>query len=119
MGYSPGGLSGGPQFFHSEELAYATNGVAAANLVGRGGYAEVLKGRLSSMARTAVKRLVLKQNGGMQLLREVGLVSHVSHPNCFMLRGYCIHDKQRLMVYDLMPHGSLEKNLHSHQVAHI
>ena len=42
---------------------------------------------------------------------EVNFLGDLLHPNLVKLIGYCIEDDQRLLVYELMPRGSLENHL--------
>lgn len=37
------------------------------------------------------------------------------HPNLVKLIGYCAEGDQRLLVYEYMPLGSLDKHLHGMQ----
>eukprot|EP00897_Mesotaenium_endlicherianum_P010495 jgi/Mesen1/9474/ME000063S08921 len=113
-----GGGAGGAgrieaRFISYSELATATNAFAKENIIGKGGYAVVYRGFLSGGKKIAVKKLVRKTGGEIEFLSEVGIVSHVRHPHAARLIGYSVEKDQRLLVYDLMPHGSLERNLHS------
>lgn len=42
-------------------------------------------------------------------------LSHADHPNLVKLIGYCAEGDQRLLVYEYMPLGSLDKHLHGTQ----
>lgn len=42
---------------------------------------------------------------------EVIYLGQLSHPNLVKLIGYCCEDEHRLLVYEYMAGGSLEKNL--------
>ncbi|KAI8571238.1 hypothetical protein RHMOL_Rhmol01G0103800 [Rhododendron molle] len=42
---------------------------------------------------------------------EVGYLGQLSHPNLVKLIGYCCEDEHRLLVYEHMASGSLEKHL--------
>lgn len=46
---------------------------------------------------------------GMQA--EVSYLGELQHPNLVKLVGYCNEDEQRMLVYEFMPRGSLEKHL--------
>lgn len=42
---------------------------------------------------------------------EVNYLGQLSHPNLVKLIGYCCEDEHRLLVYEYMACGSLEKHL--------
>ncbi|KAG6599276.1 Receptor-like cytosolic serine/threonine-protein kinase RBK2, partial [Cucurbita argyrosperma subsp. sororia] len=78
--------------FTFSELQTATNKFSQANLIGKGGYAEVYKGRLQNGQLIAVKKL----NRGAPdertacFLSELGIIAHIDHPNTAKLIGCCI-----------------------------
>ena len=160
--------------FTEDQLAFATNGFAASNLIGRGGYAQVYKGLLPGEGRrVAVKRIMRTAGNGRKggrnektaaaaaaaattaaaaggndggaaregglageengdgncnkaggrkvgeiseevFMREVGIVSAMAGSrHVVQLIGYCSAGDLRALVYELLPNGSLERNLHS------
>ena len=42
---------------------------------------------------------------------EVNFMGRLSHPNLVRLLGYCVEDRELLLVYEYMPRGSLENHL--------
>ena len=42
---------------------------------------------------------------------EVNFLGRLSHPNLVKLLGYCVEDRELLLVYEFMPKGSLENHL--------
>jgi interleukin-1 receptor-associated kinase 1 len=42
---------------------------------------------------------------------EVVLLGQLRHPHLVKLIGYCYEDEHRLLVYEFMARGSLEKHL--------
>ncbi|GMN25163.1 hypothetical protein TIFTF001_000821 [Ficus carica] len=99
--------------FTYAELEAATNNFSAANLVGRGGFAHVYKGRLKNGQQIAVKWLI---NGTLDektlgFLSELGIIANVNHPNTAKLIGSCIEDGLHL-VFQLYPLGSVGSLLH-------
>lgn len=42
---------------------------------------------------------------------EVNSLGQLSHPNLVKLIGYCCEDEHRMLVYEYMASGSLEKHL--------
>lgn len=99
--------------FTYQELAAATNGFAKTNALGEGGFGFVYKGTLSDRQLVAVKQLKEgASQGEKQFQAEVEIISRVHHRHLVSLVGYCIADKQRLLVYDYVPNGTLEWHLH-------
>lgn len=87
--------------------------ILLANLVGRGGFAHVYKGRLKNGQQIAVKWLI---NGTLDektlgFLSELGIIANVNHPNIAKLIGSCIEDGLHL-VFQLYPLGSVGSLLH-------
>lgn len=91
----------------------ATNGFAMENVLGEGGFGRVYKGELPNGQVVAVKQLTLGGGQGDREFRaEVEIISRVHHRHLVSLVGYCIADKQRLLVYDFVPNGTLDVNLY-------
>lgn len=42
---------------------------------------------------------------------EVNFLGRLSHPNLVRLLGYCVEDRELLLVYEFMPKGNLENHL--------
>jgi serine/threonine protein kinase len=45
------------------------------------------------------------------LQSEVNFLGRLSHPNLVRLLGYCVEDRELLLVYEFMAKGSLENHL--------
>lgn len=80
------------------------------NLLGEGGSAEVYKGKLSDGKVVAVKKFInndkeTEERAG-DLLSELGIITHINHPNAAHLIGYSI-DRGLILVLEFSPHGSL------------
>ncbi|KAF7114894.1 hypothetical protein RHSIM_RhsimUnG0070200 [Rhododendron simsii] len=61
---------------------------------------------------------VREQNFEDQLKKaEVSYLGQLSHPNLVKLIGYCCEDDHRLLVYEYMAFGSLEKHLYQRDCA--
>ncbi|CAL4900857.1 unnamed protein product [Urochloa decumbens] len=112
----------GSILFDIGELAWATDGFAERNLVGRGGFGAVYRGVLADGSVVAVKKMLDPDmdGGDEEFTNEVEIISHLRHRNLVPLRGCCIADdddlegggKQRFLVYDYMPNGALEDFIH-------
>ncbi|CAL4971088.1 unnamed protein product [Urochloa decumbens] len=82
--------------------------------LGGGAFGSVYKGTLpGSPVAIAVKKLEGRANlcgvGEKQFGNEVRTIGLIQHVNLVRLRGFCSHGGERLLVYDLMPNGSLDK----------
>lgn len=42
---------------------------------------------------------------------EVNFLGRLSHPNLVRLLGYCVEERELLLVYEFMPKGNLENHL--------
>lgn len=100
----------GPQKFSYRALSKATRGFHKQQLLGKGGFGSVYKGALPrSNTPVAVKRISKESNqGSKEFLAEVCIIGRLRHRNLVPLIGWCNH-KELLLVYELMPHGSLDK----------
>ncbi|EAZ15055.1 hypothetical protein OsJ_30465 [Oryza sativa Japonica Group] len=100
--------------FSYEELAAATSGFSAANLLGQGGFGYVYKGVLAGNGKeVAVKQLKSGSGQGeREFQAEVDIISRVHHRHLVSLVGYCIAANQRMLVYEFVPNGTLEHHLY-------
>ncbi|XP_008783314.1 probable receptor-like protein kinase At1g11050 [Phoenix dactylifera] len=107
--------------FDIKELEKATGYFSQRNLIGRGGFGVVYKGTLADGSLVAIKRVLEPdlEGGDEEFRNEVEIISHLRHRNLVPLRGCCITDdhddveegKQRYLVYDYMPSGSLADHI--------
>lgn len=82
--------------------------------MGKGGYAEVYKGRLEDGEEIAVKRLTKTcsdERKEKEFLTEIGTIGHVRHSNVLPLLGCCI-DNGLYLVFELSSKGSVASLLH-------
>ncbi|KAJ3669141.1 hypothetical protein LUZ60_011091 [Juncus effusus] len=101
------------QTFTFRELASATSNFRPNCLLGEGGFGRVYKGTLEKTGKVvAIKQLDRNGlQGNREFLVEVLMLSLLHHPNLVNLVGYCADGDQRLLVYEYMPHGSLDDHL--------
>ncbi|XP_062223886.1 probable receptor-like protein kinase At1g80640 [Phragmites australis] len=94
-------------------LEAATGKFSESNVLGVGGFGCVYKANFDRGVVAAVKRL---GGGGQECEKEfeneLDLLGRIRHPNIVSLVGFCIHEENRFIVYELMDNGSLETQLH-------
>ncbi|XP_047160592.1 probable serine/threonine-protein kinase PBL5 [Vigna umbellata] len=101
------------QTFTFDELAAATRKFRSDCFLGEGGFGKVYKGCIEKLNQVvAVKQLDPYGHQGIrEFVVEVLTLSLADHPNLVKLIGFCAEGEQRLLVYEYMPLGSLEKRL--------
>ncbi|KAL4188728.1 hypothetical protein AMTRI_Chr08g203560 [Amborella trichopoda] len=106
-------LEYGPHRFSYKELSMATKGFGDGELIGSGGFSKVYKGVLqASGLQVAVKRLAHESDQRLRdFLTEISSIGKLRHRNLVQLHGWCKKLGELLIVYDYMPHGSLDKHL--------
>ncbi|URE42655.1 somatic embryogenesis [Musa troglodytarum] len=99
--------------FSLRELQVATDNFSNKNILGRGGFGKVYKGRLADGSLVAVKRLKEERTPGgeLQFQTEVEMISMAVHRNLLRLRGFCMTPTERLLVYPYMANGSVASRL--------
>ncbi|KAG4999546.1 hypothetical protein JHK87_020618 [Glycine soja] len=99
--------------FSLPELRIATDNFSNKNILGKGGFGKVYKGRLTNGDDVAVKRLNPEciRGDDKQFQIEVDMISMAVHRNLLRLIGFCMTSSERLLVYPLMANGSVESRL--------
>lgn len=119
---SPITSGGNLRAFTYGDLKAATRGFRVDNLLGEGGFGPVFKGYIDEQTFIptrpgqgrviAIKKLNLEgMQGHREWLTEVHFLGAFYHENLVKLIGFCAEDDHRLLVYEFMPRGSLEKHL--------
>ncbi|KAK4757246.1 hypothetical protein SAY87_007373 [Trapa incisa] len=105
--------------FTYEEMWLATKHFRPDMIIGEGGFGIVYKGVVDDGVRKGYRttKVAIKElntegfQGDREWLAEVIYLGQLSHPNLVKLIGYCCEDEHRILVYEYMAGGSLEKNL--------
>ncbi|VAH72180.1 unnamed protein product [Triticum turgidum subsp. durum] len=101
-----GELQGTPMRFTFQQLRAATEQFA--DKLGEGGFGSVFKGQLGD-ERIAVKRLDRTGQGKREFSAEVQTIGNIHHINLVRLISFCAEKSHRLLVYEYMPKGSLDR----------
>jgi len=106
----------GPRRFRYSELEAATNFFSEEEKLGEGGFGSVYRGLLkdTNPIHVAVKRVSKSSGQGRKEYNsEVKIISQLRHRNLVQLIGWCHERGELLLVYQLMPNGSLNTHIHS------
>ncbi|KAK8569160.1 hypothetical protein V6N13_107022 [Hibiscus sabdariffa] len=86
--------------------------------LGQGGYGTVYKGNLPDGRLVAVKVLGESKGNGEDFINEVASISRTSHVNIVTLIGFCFERSKRALIYEFMPHGSLDRFIYDRALHH-
>ncbi|KAL1143770.1 hypothetical protein V6Z11_A11G182700 [Gossypium hirsutum] len=86
--------------------------------LGQGGFGSVYKGKLPDCRLVAVKVLSESKENGEDFMNEVASISRTSHVNIVSLLGYCFEKSKRALIYEFMPHGSLDGFIYDRGLHH-
>ncbi|RLN18468.1 putative receptor-like serine/threonine-protein kinase [Panicum miliaceum] len=101
------------RWYELAELEVATGGFCAENVVGEGGYGTVYRGVLAGGEVVAVKDLFdHKGQAEKEFKVEVEAIGKVRHKHLVGLIGYCAEGPKRMLLYEFVENGNLERWLH-------
>ncbi|KAJ4824444.1 hypothetical protein Tsubulata_039811 [Turnera subulata] len=100
-------LSGMPVRFSYKDLQTATNNFSVK--LGQGGFGSVYQGVLPDGTRLAVKKLEGIGQGQKEFQAEVSIIGSIHHHHLVRLKGFCAEGTHRLLAYEFMANGSLDK----------
>ncbi|KAL9160505.1 hypothetical protein ABFS82_08G204700 [Erythranthe guttata] len=100
-------VPGMPTRFCYEELEIATGNFT--KKLGEGGFGSVFEGSLKDGTKIAVKTLDGVGHIKKSFLAEVESIGSIHHVNLVRLIGFCADKSHRLLVYEYVVNGSLEK----------
>ncbi|KDP35962.1 hypothetical protein JCGZ_09934 [Jatropha curcas] len=103
----------GPRKFSYNDLVRATNNFSEQEKLGEGGFGAVYRGFFKELDLfVAVKRISSGSKQGIrEYASEVKVISQLRHRNLVQLIGWCHEKRELLLVYELMPNGSLDSHL--------
>jgi hypothetical protein len=105
-------LQGTPMRFTFRQLKVATEDFR--DKLGEGGFGTVYRGQFGEDI-IAVKNLDRTGQGKREFLAEVQTIGGIHHINLVRLIGFCAERSHRLLVYEFMPKGSLDKWIYNRQ----
>ncbi|XP_059282016.1 G-type lectin S-receptor-like serine/threonine-protein kinase SD1-29 isoform X2 [Lycium ferocissimum] len=104
---------------HFAKLTVATDNFSQINKIGEGGFGPVYKGKIENGQVIAVKRLSsLSGQGIEEFNNEVLQISKLQHRNLIRILAYCLHRKEKLLVYEYMANRSLDTLLFDPRKSH-
>ncbi|XP_026395199.1 receptor-like serine/threonine-protein kinase At1g78530 [Papaver somniferum] len=101
------------QYFTSDVFLKKTMRLTNKDIIGSGGYGTVYRLTIDESISFAVKRLnrgSADRDRGFE--RELQAMGDIKHRNIVTLHGYYTAPQYNLLIYDLMPNGSLDTVLH-------
>ncbi|KAM0005838.1 putative protein kinase RLK-Pelle-DLSV family [Helianthus debilis subsp. tardiflorus] len=95
--------------FSFASIMSATGDFALENKLGQGGFGPVYKGKLSDGREVAIKRLSRTSGQGLvEFKNELILIAKLQHTNLVRVLGCCIHEEEKMLIYEYMPNKSLD-----------
>ncbi|KAI7758334.1 hypothetical protein M8C21_013695 [Ambrosia artemisiifolia] len=102
-----------PREFSYKELKIATNNFHSSHIIGNGSFGTVYKAFImSSGTPAAVKRSLRSGEAKAEFLAELSAIAGLRHKNLVQLLGWCVKRGELLLVYELMPYGSIDNVLY-------
>ncbi|XP_062220953.1 G-type lectin S-receptor-like serine/threonine-protein kinase At5g35370 [Phragmites australis] len=103
-------IPGLPTRFTHDEIEEITNSFRVK--IGAGGFGAVYKGELPDGSEVAVKRIEgVGMQGKREFCTEIAVIGNIHHVNLVRLRGFCTEGQRRLLVYEYMDRGSIDRSL--------
>ncbi|KAJ9173158.1 hypothetical protein P3X46_016322 [Hevea brasiliensis] len=100
--------------FTMAEIRASTRNFDDQNIIGSGGFGTVYKGYIESGSiPAAIKRLASSSKQGIREFHtEIQMLSKLRHVHLVSLIGYCNDQDEMILVYEYMPHGTLQDHLY-------
>lgn len=93
--------------FELFQIIDATGNFSESRIIGSGGFATVYKGQLPDGSMIAIKRM--DEHATVFDFSSEFLLVRLQHTNLVRLLGWCIHGKERILLYEFMHKGSLQR----------
>lgn len=100
-------ISGMPVRFSYTYLQQATDNFSIK--LGQGGFGSVYEGVIKDGTKIAVKQLEGIGQGKKEFRAEVSIIGGIHHHHLVRLKGFCAEGAHRLLVYEYMGNGSLDR----------
>ncbi|XP_058778514.1 cysteine-rich receptor-like protein kinase 10 [Vicia villosa] len=102
--------------FKVATIEAATNKFSKENEIGKGGFGIVYKGVLSDGQQIAVKKLSINSGqGSIEFQNEILLIAKLQHINLVTLLGFCLEEREKMLIYEYVPNKSLDYFLFDHK----
>ncbi|KAM5562203.1 phytosulfokine receptor 2 [Rosa sericea] len=96
-----------------EEVVKATKNFNKDLVVGDGGFGLVYKAQLSDGLKVAIKKLDPDAfQGFREFQAEMETLGKLRHPNLVKILGYCVSGADRILIYEFIERGNLDRWLH-------
>ncbi|XP_065869223.1 rust resistance kinase Lr10-like [Euphorbia lathyris] len=82
-------------------------------MLGKGGFGSVYKGKLRSGQFAAIKMLEKSKANGQDFMNEVATIGRIHHANVVRLIGFCSEGSKHALIYEFMSKGSLDSHIFS------
>ncbi|CAB4319778.1 unnamed protein product [Prunus armeniaca] len=93
-----------------EEVVKATKNFSADLVVGDGGFGFVYKAQFSDGRTVAVKKLDPDAfQGFREFQAEMETLGKLRHPNIVKILGYCVSGADRILIYEFIERGNLDR----------
>ncbi|VAH45161.1 unnamed protein product [Triticum turgidum subsp. durum] len=91
------------------QIADATDNFSPGKILGQGGFGPVYKGIFPDGQEVAIKKLAARSRQGLvEFKNEIQLVAKLQHRHLVRLLGCCIHDEEKILIYEYMSNKSLD-----------
>lgn len=91
------------------QIADATDNFSSSQILGEGGFGPVYKGVFPGGQEVAIKRLAARSRQGLvEFKNEIQLVAKLQHRHLVRLLGCCVHNEEKILIYEYMTNKSLD-----------